>query len=103
MNPVIKILILSTLSFGVAITLTPVWLRILTRFKLGKQIRTEGVPIFAMFHNKKAGTPTMGGLLVWLTALILIVFFWLANKYAGGSFLAKLDFLSRRQTLLPLG
>ena len=58
MNPVIKILILSTVSFGVAIVLTPFWVRFLEKYKLGKQIRTEGAPIFALLHMKKAGTPT---------------------------------------------
>ncbi len=103
MLPVIKILILSTISFAVAILLTPFWLRFLARHKLGKQIRTEGAPIFALFHSKKAGTPTMGGLLVWVTALILIIFFWLMSRYLPDSFIAHLDFLSRKQTLLPLG
>ncbi|MDO8557614.1 MAG: phospho-N-acetylmuramoyl-pentapeptide-transferase [bacterium] len=103
MLPVIKILILATIAFGVAIIFTPFWLKVLVRYKLGKQIRTEGAPIFALFHGKKAGTPTMGGLLVWVTALALIVFFWIMSRWFSDAFISRLDFLSRGQTLLPLG
>lgn len=103
MNPVIKILILSTISFGVAIALTPFWVRFLASRRLGKQIRTTGAPIFAMLHGKKAGTPTMGGVLVWASVLIVIGAFAVIAAYAPSTLLAKLDFLSRSQTLLPLG
>ena len=103
MAPALKILILATISFIVAITLTPFWQRFLHRYKLGKQIRAEGAPIFALLHNKKAGTPTMGGVLIWVSALAVIVLFWLIKTYAPNSVLASLDFLSRGQTLLPLG
>ncbi|MDP3963207.1 MAG: phospho-N-acetylmuramoyl-pentapeptide-transferase [bacterium] len=103
MNPVIKILILSTISFAVAIVLTPFWVRFLQRHKLGKQIRTEGAPIFAMLHGKKAGTPTMGGVLVWMSVLIVLGIFTFIAAYNPGSKFAELNFLSRGQTLLPLG
>jgi phospho-N-acetylmuramoyl-pentapeptide-transferase len=103
MIPITKILILTTSSFIVAIILTPFWLKILTRYRLGKQIRTEGAPIFAQMHAKKAGTPTMGGLLVWLSVVIVLSFFALAAKLFPGTALSGLNFLSRGQTLLPLG
>jgi len=45
----------------------------------------------------------MGGLLIWLTVLILILFFWFLHKIGVDSFLGKLNFLNRSQTLLPLG
>ncbi len=101
---IIKILLLSTLSFITAILWTPLLTRVLFKYKLGKQIRTaESAPIFSSMHQAKSGTPTMGGVLVWGTALVLILAFHEANLLIGGTFFSTLDFLSRQQTLLPLG
>lgn len=101
--PVIKIFLLTTLSFLIAMSWTPALLRVLYKYKLGKQIRAEtSAPIFYKFHAAKSGTPTMGGALIWVTVLALAVaFFYLARVWDGA--FSFLDFLSRRETLLPLG
>jgi phospho-N-acetylmuramoyl-pentapeptide-transferase len=98
-----RILGLSALAFLLAFLLAPLWTKILYKYRLGKQIRTEGAPIFQQMHQKKQGTPTMGGLLIWLTVLILIGLFWFLQKIGVDSVLGKLNFLNRGQTLLPLG
>jgi len=98
-----RILGLSALAFAVAFLLTPILTHFLYKYRMGKQIRTEGAPIFAALHAKKAGTPTMGGILIWFTVLLLAAFFWLAAKFNPGSLLAKINFLTRPETLLPLG
>lgn len=59
------------------------------------------MPIFSELHKKKAGTPTMGGIIVWATVLLLAGFFFAATKTAGGVF-GDLNFISRAQTYLPL-
>jgi len=97
-----RILALSALAFITAFLLTPALTYFLYKYRLGKQIRTEGVPIFASFHQKKAGTPTMGGILIWFTAALLAFIFWLLPKL-GIAFAVKMDFFNRAQTLLPLG
>ena len=43
----IRILGLSAAASVVAVLLTPLWSSFLYRYRLGKQIRTEGAPIFA--------------------------------------------------------
>lgn len=98
-----RILALSALAFVVAFALTPLLTHFLYKYRLGKQIRTEGAPIFAKLHQKKEGTPTMGGILVWVTVLVLIIAFWTLSKIGVDTLISKLDFLSRRETLLPLG
>jgi len=98
-----RILGLSALAFAVAFLLTPALTYFLYKYRLGKQIRAEGAPIFAALHKKKEGTPTMGGILVWVTILLLSLIFWILSKFEAGSFITKLNFLSRSQTLLPLG
>jgi phospho-N-acetylmuramoyl-pentapeptide-transferase len=98
-----KILLLSTLAFVFTIVWTPLLTHFLYKHKMGKKIRSNGAtPIFTKLHSKKSGTPTMGGLLVWVTALIFAVgFFYLAKLPVD--FFQNLNFLTRSQTLLPLG
>lgn len=101
---IIKILILTTVSFGLAIILTPLLTHYLYKYKLGKSIRNTGAtPIFTAMHSHKAGTPTMGGILIWSVALIMALFFFYANHLWPDSMLGFLNFLTREETLLPLG
>lgn len=100
-----RVLIVATLAFVVAILWTPILTHFLFKYKIGKQIRSEGAPIFNALHKKKEGTPTMGGFLVWVTVFILMFIFWLPDYLFNNQ--VKLfdffNFLSRKQTLLPLG
>ncbi len=99
---VVRIFTVATLAFFVAMILTPLWTKILYKYKLGKQLRTEGAPIFNKLHKSKEGTPTMGGVVIWVTVLILTLFFWLVARHVDG-FWSKVNFFSRAQTWLPLG
>ena len=103
--PIIKILFIAALAFIVTILWTPVLTHFLYKYKLKKKVRAEGkTPIFTFFHKKKQGTPTMGGVLVWITVAFLAVGFWLLARAVGpDSFLSDFNFLTRKQTLLPLG
>ncbi|MFA5023573.1 MAG: phospho-N-acetylmuramoyl-pentapeptide-transferase [Patescibacteria group bacterium] len=101
---IVKILFFSTLAFIFAILSTPLLTHYLYKYKLGKKIRNSGLtPVFSELHAHKEGTPTMGGVLIWGTMLIFILFFYgLANLLPGDIF-KHLNFLSRSETLLPLG
>ncbi len=100
---VVKIGLLAFLSFIITIGWTPILTHFLYKYKLGKQIRSsERAPIFSRIHQKKSGTPVMGGVLIWGTTLVLAVIFYFFGQWFDGFFL-KLDFLSRAQTWLPLG
>lgn len=98
---IIRILILTTISFGLAIALTPLLIHFLYKYRLGKQIRIEGAPIFASLHQKKQGTPTMGGILIWFTTAFLAFILWFLSKIFDG-FWDYLNFINRAQTYLPL-
>lgn len=101
---VFKIGLLATISFVVAILLTPLLTHFLFKYKLGKQIRdAKSAPVFNKFHAKKEGTPTMGGILIWGTVLLLSLLFFIFNYFFPDSFVGKLNFLSRAETLFPLG
>ena len=100
---IIKIFFLTTFSFVVAILMTPVLTHFLYKYKIGKNIRDSHVaPIFSRFHQKKAGTPTMGGILIWGSVLIVSLLFFYMGKYFNHIW-SDFNFLSRSETLLPLG
>lgn len=98
-----KILILSTTAFVVAMIWTPTLAHFLYKYKLGKSIRSAvTAPMFAELHKKKAGVPTLGGLLMWGTTFVLAVLFAVFAWAWPGSLIGELNFLSRSQTWLPL-
>jgi phospho-N-acetylmuramoyl-pentapeptide-transferase len=98
-----KILLLATVSFVLAIAWTPLLTHLLYKHRLGKSIRSAvTAPMFAQLHAKKAGVPTMGGMLMWGTTLGVAFLFAAVAAFAPESFIGKMSFLSRSQTWLPL-
>ncbi|HNR94065.1 MAG TPA: phospho-N-acetylmuramoyl-pentapeptide-transferase [Kiritimatiellia bacterium] len=57
-------------AFMISLIAGPWLIRALRRFKIGQQIRTEDSETLLKIHGKKAGTPTMGGLLIILAAVV---------------------------------
>ncbi len=98
----IRILGLSMISFIIALGATPFVLRLLIRLNLRKQIRVdEKTPIFSQLHQRKAGTPTMGGVIIWGAVLFLAFVLFVMDFFFDG-FWAYLNFVDRAQTYLPL-
>jgi len=101
---IIRILSLSAISFLLAFSFTPLMTHYLYKYKLGKSIRNSGAtPIFSALHAGKAGTPTMGGIIIWATTLVICLSLSLMAKFSPWTIFTKLDFLTRRETLMPLG
>jgi phospho-N-acetylmuramoyl-pentapeptide-transferase len=82
----IRVFWLTFLSFVIAFLWTPVLTDILYKYRIWKKVKKEGAPIYNKLHAKKENTPVMGGLLIWVTALVITLIF---------------NF-SRSQTWLPL-
>ena len=106
---VLKVFGLSAVAFFFALSWTPVLTHFLYKYKMWrKQVRTispdgAATPIFASLHkDREVSTPRMGGLLIWLTTLIVIYAFWALAKVTEAPILDKINFLSRNQTWLPL-
>ena len=100
----VKIFSLASLSFIVAIGLTPIFTNFVYKHNWGKKIRSDGdTPNYSRLHEKKSGTPTMGGVLIWFTTLLLASVFWFLDRVTHFSFFHHFNFLTRQQTLLPLG
>jgi len=98
---IIRLLLLVFSSFVLSFILAPILIHLLKKYRLGKQIRNDA-PAYYALHQKKEGTPTMGGIIIWLTVLIFSLGLALISKFSNG-FLGQLNFLSRSQTYLPLG
>ena len=101
---IIKVLSLTFLSFTFAMLITPLLTHFLFKYRLVKNIRQDGkTPIFSRLHKSKEGTPTMGGILIWGTVLLVSLVFYYLAKVFPESFLVDLNFITRKETLLPLG
>lgn len=99
---VIKVLSLSAVAFVFAILWTPLLTHFLYKYKMGKSIRTKGAPVFTKMHKGKEGTPTMGGILIWLTVLVMAIVLFVLSSLTDIWIFDYLNFLTRGQTWLPL-
>jgi len=75
-NDLIRIFLLTSLAFTLSMIWTPVLTDFLYKYKMGKKIRQTGfdeskAPIFYSLHKHKKDTPTMGGLLIWITTGVI--------------------------------
>ena len=59
------------ISFALSVVMGPVIIPILRKLKMGQTEREDGV----QSHLKKAGTPTMGGVIILLAVVITSVFY----------------------------
>ncbi len=106
---IVKILSFFIVSFTVAIILAPILIRFLYKYKCWKKkpreetFGGEKTPVFTRLHaGKETSTPRMGGILIWVTVLIVTLGAFLASQFLSGSSGEKINFLSRSQTWLPL-
>ncbi|OIO52976.1 phospho-N-acetylmuramoyl-pentapeptide-transferase [Candidatus Peregrinibacteria bacterium CG1_02_54_53] len=101
--PLLAILLYALIAFMFGITATPWYLRFLLHFRLGKQMRCETVDgriasVFNHFHAKKAGTPTMGGVLIWGSILLTVLLSRVLSLFG----IVERSLLQRGQVYLPL-
>jgi len=106
---VIKILTLSVLAVGIAFILTPILIKFLYKIKFWKKearrkaLTGEDAEVFYSLHKEKEiNTPRGGGVIIWLSVLILIFLFFILSFIDHPWWLKKFNFLSRAETWLPL-
>lgn len=81
MDNFIRIILFWVIASGFSYVLAPLYIQILQRFRLAKQIRLEAslgggkAKQFHKLHKHKSGTPTLGGGLIIVTVLLMI---WLS-------------------------
>ena len=66
-----KVFIPVLISFALSVVMGPIIIPVLRRMKMGQTEREEGV----QSHLKKAGTPTMGGVIILLSIVLTSVFY----------------------------
>ncbi|MEK7188122.1 MAG: hypothetical protein AAB691_04740 [Patescibacteria group bacterium] len=101
----IRIIGLMATAFLVTLFITPLWYQVLQKYHIGKQIRpAENAPVFHKFHEKKTGTPTAGGVIIWGTVIGLALLFALLDALFGGISrqFGFINFIDRGETYLPL-
>jgi phospho-N-acetylmuramoyl-pentapeptide-transferase len=90
-------------AFFITLVIAPKFIKLLQKYKIGKQLREiastgEKASIFAELHGKKKGIPTMGGILIWGTSLIVVFLSPLAAALGW----TEHSLLDRKETWLPI-
>lgn len=106
---VVKIFLPTAIAFFVGIAITPLLTNFLYRHNMWKKssvrLTMDGreATISSKLHNdEERKTPRMGGVVVWGAVFITIFLFSFLSVLFPDSVFAKLSFLSRNQTWLPL-
>ncbi len=106
---IIVMFTLTALSFFVGMMWAPALAKHLHAHKLWKKsVRTKApdgssTKIFAKLHkDKETKTPRMAGVLIWITTAAFASLFFFLSQAFPDTLLARLNFLSRSQTWLPL-
>lgn len=108
---VIKILLPAIISFLVGIALTPTLTGIMYKYRLwrrtsrSKDNNDQMSEAFKKIHNEEGerSTPRVGGIVVWSSIICTIALIYVISLIFPNEITEKLNFLSRNQTLLPLG
>ena len=106
---VIRLLMLSALGAGISFVWAPCLIKFLKRIKFWKKtartktITNEEAEIFHSLHkDKETAVPRGGGILIWLSVLMLIFLIFALSSLDNPWWIKKVNFLSRGETWLPL-
>lgn len=94
---------LTASGFAIVAVLTKPYYRFLLKTGIRKVLRVNAADggsaaIFRELHKNKEGTPTMGGVLIWVTVALVILLSPLA-QYLG---LSRFSLFNRNETYLPV-
>ncbi len=105
----LKVLFPALVSFIIGVVIAPTVVRRLEYYKVWKKksvaktIDGKEATITASLHNdEERHLLSMGGIVVWASVFATALLFWLVSKFYPTSITEKLDFISRKQTWLPL-
>lgn len=90
-------------GFLLVATLTKPYYRLLLKHGLRKQLRDQTADgkeasVFRKLHAEKQGTPTMGGVLIWVTVALIVLLSPLAQKLG----ITRFSLFNRNETYLPV-
>lgn len=107
---IIKVLIPTAIAFCIGILITPTITHYLYKYEMWKKKAGKGAgygggetPLFDTLHkNRDTNTPRMGGIVIWASVVLTILFLLILQFLFPHRMLGTLNFLSRSQTWLPL-
>ncbi|MBC7074460.1 hypothetical protein H5T58_03730, partial [Candidatus Parcubacteria bacterium] len=106
---VIRLLVISVASSGVAFFLASFLIKFLNKIRFWKKkarenaISGEKAEVFYSLHKEKeTSVPRGGGLAIWISVVFVIFFSFFLAKITKIWWIKKLNFLSRKETWLPL-
>jgi phospho-N-acetylmuramoyl-pentapeptide-transferase len=102
----VKIFLPTTVAFFLGLALTPIATHFFYKYKMWKKYsRNNEVKssAFQKIHNEQEelNTPRVGGIIIWVSALLVTLIFYLASTLFPSANTEKINFLSRNQTLIP--
>src|SRR3989338_4030086 len=96
---IIKIAVITGMSFLIGFLATPALLRVMHKYKLWRKTVRQtalgggALPVFQKFHTEgEVKTPRFGGILVWLIPPFVAMVLWLLSK-TGNPWLESMNFL----------
>src|SRR3989344_5972808 len=103
---VVKIFAPTAMAFFLGLLITPIATHFFYKYKMWKKFTRNGVvsaPDFPRIHDEDAElhTPRVGGMIIWVSVLITVSFFYLISIWFPSEATIKMNFLSRNQTLIP--
>lgn len=102
----LKISIPTAVAFFAGIFMTPIATHFFFKYKMWKKYaRSESTTStdFSKIHNGEAelNTPRVGGIIIWVAVLVVTLLFYCISIFSPSTGTAKMNFLSRNQTLIP--
>lgn len=102
----VKIFVPTTFAFFLGLMLTPIATHFFYKYKMWKRYsRNDGtlIPEFQKVHHEheELNTPRVGGIIIWVSALLITLIFYLVSIIFPSDDTLKMNFLSRNQTLIP--
>ena len=93
----------SIASFALALSSTPYFIKLIKKVQFTQQIKEETLdgsktPLFNSLHKNKEGTPTMGGVIIWSSTLIICLLSVICVKTG----LTQYSLINRQETYIPL-
>jgi len=102
----IKIFVPTSFAFFLGLFLTPIATHFFYKYKMWKKYGRNAdttASDFHKIHNDKEEfkTPRVGGIIIWVSALLTTLIFYLVSILFPSADTEKMNFLSRNQTFIP--
>ncbi len=102
----LKISIPTAMAFFLGLLITPLATHFFYKYKMWKKYSRRNAVNSEHFHKfhreeEELNTPRVGGIIIWASVLVTTALFYLLSFWFPTEGTAKMNFLSRNQTLIP--